>query len=90
MSLDHWFFSQASVKNGSVPKGLANGGWNLLVMPSRWNTWLGFAPKWGRTQAMLAGIARRTIQVGVPVVATGSFYAGYQYGKSQQSQCECQ
>ncbi len=46
-------------------------------MPVSWNTWLGFAPRWGRTQAMLANIARYAIQLGVPGIAVRSFYAGY-------------
>jgi hypothetical protein len=89
MSLDHWFFSQASARSGSVPQGIVNGEWNLLTMPASWNTWLGFAPRWGGTQATWANRARLAIQMGVPVIAVGSFYTGYQYGSSQQSQCEC-
>jgi hypothetical protein len=89
MSLDHWALSQASARSGAVPSGLVNGGWNLLEMPASWNTWLGFAPRWGGTQAAMANAARRAIQVGVPGVAAGSFYAGYEYGHSQQEECEC-
>lgn len=91
MSLDHWFFSQAAARSGSVPSGLVNGGWNLLEMPRAWNTWLGFAPRWGGTQAALANAARAGIQVGVPGVAAASGYAGYQIGtNAQQDSCGCQ
>ncbi|UMR29608.1 DUF6531 domain-containing protein [Massilia sp. MB5] len=91
MSLDHWFFPQAAARNGSLPSGLVNGGWNLLEMPRTLNTWLGFAPGWGGTQATLANAARVGIQVGVPSVAAGSGYAGYQIGtKAQQDSCGCQ
>ena len=66
MSLDHWMISQAAGRSGAVPQGIVNAGWNLLELPASWNTWLGFAPRWGGTQAMLARMARLGIQVGVP------------------------
>ena len=91
MSLDHWAISQAAGRSGAVSQSLVNGGWNLLQMPASWNTWLGFAPNWGGTQAALANAARLGIQVGVPGVAAGSGYAGYQIGtNAQQGQCGCQ
>lgn len=86
-----WAISQAAGRSGAVPQSLVNGGWNLLEMPVSWNTWLGFAPNWGGTQAALANAARLGIQVGVPGAAAGSGYAGYQIGtNAQQSQCGCQ
>jgi RHS repeat-associated protein len=90
MSLDHWAISQAAGRSGAVPQSLVNGGWNLLEMPGTWNTWLGFAPNWGGTQAALANAARVGIQVGVPAVAAGAGYAGYELGtKAQEPQSGC-
>lgn len=90
MSLDHWFFSQAAGRSGAVPQGIVNGGWNQLVMPRSWNTWLGFAPRWGGNQAALANAARLGIQVGVPTAAAGAGYAGYQIGSNaQDTPCGC-
>lgn len=91
MSLDHWAFSQAAARAGLVNPGLANAGWNLLEMPATWNRWLGFAPNWGGSRAAAAIAARVGIQVGVPGLAAGSGYAGYQIGtNAQQSGCGCQ
>ncbi len=90
MSLDHWAFSQAAARSGSVPSGLVNGGWNLLEMPASWNTWLGFAPNWGGTQATLAIAARWGIRIGVPGLAFASGYAGYELGEGAlQDECGC-
>lgn len=86
-----WAISQAAGRSGAVPQSFVNDGWNLLEIPVSWNTWLGFAPNWGGTQAALANAARLGIQVGVPGAAAGSGYAGYQIGtNAQQSQCGCQ
>ncbi|MDP2007243.1 MAG: RHS repeat-associated core domain-containing protein [Rubrivivax sp.] len=91
MSLDHWMISQAAGRSGAVSERLVSGGWNLLEMPASWNTWLGFAPNWGGTQAALANASRLGVQVGVPGVAAASGYAGYQIGtNAQQEQCGCQ
>jgi hypothetical protein len=91
MSLDHWMISQAAGRSGAVSESIVNGGWNLLEMPRSWNTWLGFAPNWGGTQAAMAEAARLGIQLGVPGMAAASGYAGYQVGaNAQQEQCGCQ
>ena len=91
MSLDHWFFSQAAVRSGAVPAGLANGGWNLFEMPMWMNSWLGLAPNWGGMQAVLARMARLVIQIGVPASAVASGYAGYQAGSAAiEPECDCQ
>jgi len=91
MSLDHWMISQAAGRSGAVSESIVNGGWNLLEMPASWNTWLGFAPNWGGTQAAMANAARLGIQMGVPGIAAASGYAGYQVGtNAQQQQCGCQ
>ena len=89
MSLDHWAISQAAVRSEAVSPGVANAGWNLLQMPSSWNTWLGFAPNWGGTQAAFATAARTGIQVGVPGIGATSGYAGYQIGTNAQNNCGC-
>jgi hypothetical protein len=93
-SLDHWAISQAAIRSGTVPPGLANGGWNLLQLPSSLNRWLGFAPNWGGAQAVAARAARAGIQLGVPSVATGAGYAGFELGTRAQSSsgpgCGCE
>jgi len=86
MSLDHWAISQAAGRSGAVPQGVVNGGWNLLQMPASWNTWLGFAPNWGGTQALLAQGGRVAVQGTVAGTAAGSLYGGYQIGTNAQSQ----
>ncbi len=88
MSLDHWLFSQAAARAGTIPAGVVNAGFNLLEMPASWNTWLGFAPKWGGIQAMLANLARLGIQTGVPAVAATAGAAGYAVG-SDANRCAC-
>jgi RHS repeat-associated protein len=80
MSLDHWMFSQASARAGLNSSGIVNAGFNLLEMPASLNTWLGFAPNWGGTQALLATLARLGIQVGVPATAGAAGAAGYALG----------
>jgi RHS repeat-associated protein len=89
MSLDHWLFSQAAARAGTIPSGIANAGFNLLEMPGSWNTWLGFAPNWGGTQALLANLARLGIQAGVPAAAATAGAAGYAVG-SDANRCGCQ
>jgi RHS repeat-associated protein len=89
MSLDHWLFSQAAARAGTIPTGIANAGFNLLELPASWNTWLGFAPNWGGTQAFLANLARLGIQTGVPTAAAAAGAAGYAVG-SDANRCGCQ
>jgi len=90
MSLDHWFFSQAAGRSGAVAESIVNGGWNLVEMPAAWNTWLGFAPRWGGTSAVAANAARVGIQVGIPGIAAASTYAGYGIGTNAREQkCGC-
>ena len=89
MSLDHWLFSQAAARAGTIPGGIANAGFNLLEMPGSWNTWLGFAPNWRGAQAVLSNLARLGIQAGVPAAAGISGAAGYAVG-SDANRCGCQ
>ncbi len=91
MSLDHWMLSQAQVRAGQVNSGLANAGWNLLEMPAGLNRWLGFAPNWGGTDALLARLARWGIRAGVPASAGAAGYAGHTVAKkAREAQCICQ
>ena len=89
MSPDHWAISQAAARSGAVSSGVVNAGWNLLEMPRTWNTWLGFAPRWGGSQAVLANATRTGIQAGVPGLAAAGGYAGYQIGGKAQSATDC-
>ena len=90
MSLDHWMISQATIRAGTIARGIGNAGWNLLEMPGSWNRWLGFAQNWGASDAALAQLARLGIQFGVPATAAASGYGGYAVGtNAQQSGCGC-
>ena len=80
MSIDHWLISQAYAKRLGLPKGLVNAGWNQLIIPRPWNTWLGFAPNWGRWPAAQARLLRLGIQVGLPSYVAGAAYGGWVLG----------
>jgi hypothetical protein len=82
--LDHGLFSQALGRSGAVPQRFVNGGWNLLEMPRSWNSWLGFAPRWGGRQAARANAARLGLQICVLSTAVGAAYAGFQIGTNAQ------
>jgi RHS repeat-associated protein len=91
MSLDHWWYSQAEARAGSVSSATANGGWNLLEMPASWNTYLGFAERWGAEHAAKAEMLRTAVQIGVPTAGVAGGVAGYIVGTKAQEEgdCEC-
>ena len=89
MSLDHWLISQAAGRAGNIPNGIVNAGFNLLEIPSTWNTWLGFAPNWGGLEGAIAQAARLGIQIGIPGLAGAAAYTGYEIGIRGRERCDC-
>ena len=89
MSIDHVFF-QAAVRSGRIPAGLANVGWNQLVIPREWNMWLGFAKRWGRWPAAQARLTRLGMRVGLPSYVAGFAYLGGRLGNlAKEEYCGC-
>jgi hypothetical protein len=86
-SLHHWLIPQRATW---VPLGVRNAGWNLLRLPAGptsltrglgLNQWMGFAPRWGGSQAAAALIVENAIRVGIPGAIAGSAYGGYRIGE---------
>jgi hypothetical protein len=85
-SLHHWLIPQRATW---VPEGIRNAGFNLFELPAGptsltrglgLNQWMGFAPRWGGTQAAAAFAVENGIRLAVPGALAGGAYGGYELG----------
>jgi RHS repeat-associated protein len=76
-SLHHWFTPQR--------EGGSNAGWNLMVVPGRLNSWMGYSLGAGRT-------VEKAIKFAVPSSLAGGVVAGGYWGLQRdqwKSECGC-
>jgi len=76
-SLHHWLFPQRAT---GIAQGVRNAGFNLMEMPGRLNSWMGYAARAGGAEGWAATAVEWGIKAAVPGSFVGSAYLGAELG----------